>query len=97
MEKELFVTIYSNSKIYGISQIECMFRCLENFAEERIYAELSVIFKRNKDITGITYEIIAKTKRYIRKKRPFSFILYPKLTGYALPKSLEKYSNVIFK
>ena len=87
METELFITIYSNSKIYGNSQIESMFRCLEDFAKERIASELSVIFKRNKEITDIKYEVCAKTKQYVRKKKPFSFVLSPRLIIYNLPKN----------
>lgn len=97
MENELFITIYSNSKLYGISQIECMFRCLEDFAKERIESELSVIFKRNKKITDIKYEVCAKTKQYVRKKKPFSFVLSPKLIIYNLPKNWSKDSNVVIK
>ena len=97
METELFITIYSNSKIYGNSQIESMFRCLEDFAKERIASELSVIFKRNKEITDIKYEVCAKTKKYVRKNKPFSFILSPKFLIYNLPKNWSNNSNVIFK
>lgn len=97
METELFITIYSNSKIYGNSQIECMFRCLEDFAKERIASELSVIFKRNKEINDIKYEIVAKIKKYVRKNKPFHFILSPKLLIYNLPKNWSKDSNVVFK
>lgn len=91
MEKELFITIYSNSKIYGKSQMECTFRCLEDFAKERIASELSVIFKRNKEITDIKYEVVAKIKQYVRKNKPFRFILSPKLLIYNLPKNWSKY------
>jgi len=91
MEKELFITIYSNSKIYGNSQMECTFRCLEDFAKERIASELSVIFKRNKEITDIKYEVVAKIKQYVRKNKPFRFILSPKLLTYNLPKNWSKY------
>ena len=97
METELFITIYSNSKIYGKSQIECMFRCLEEFAEKRIDSELSVILKRNKEITDIKYEVCAKTKKYVRKKKPFSFVLSPRLIIYNLSKNWSNNSNVIFK
>jgi len=97
MEQELFITIYSNSKIYGNLQIESMFRCLEDFSKEKITEELSVIFKRNKEITDIKYEVIAKTKQYVRKNKPFSFILYPKFLIYNLPKNWSKDSNVVFK
>ena len=97
MDSELFITIYSNSKIYGPAQIECMFRCLENFAEERIYAELSEVLYRNKNIKDIEYKVCAKTKHYARKKKPFSAILAPKFTDYALPKCWIKYDNVILK
>ena len=91
METELFFTIYSNSKIYGNSQMECTFRCLEDFAKERIASELSEIFKRNKEITDIKYEVTAKIKQYVRKKKPFHFILSPKFLIYNLPKDWSKY------
>ena len=97
MENELFITIYSNSKIYGNSQIESMFRCLEDFAKEKIEFELSVIFKRNKEIDDIEYEVVAKIKEYVRRKKPFHSILYPKFIIYNLPKKWSKDSNVIFK
>ena len=97
METELFITIYSNSKNYGNSQIECTFRCLEDFAKERIASELSVIFKRNKEITDIEYEVVAKIKQYVRKKKPFSFIISPKFLIYNLPKNWSINSNVFFK
>ena len=97
MENELFITIYSNSQNYGISQIECMFRCLEYFAKKRIEYELSVIFKRNKEITDIKYEVCAKTKQYVRKKKPFSFVLSPKFIIYNLPKNWSKDINVVIK
>lgn len=97
METELFITIYSNSKIYGNSQIECMFSCLYDFAEKRIESELSVIFKRNKEINDIKYEVVAKIKKYVRKNKPFTFILSPKFFIYNLPKNWSKDSNVVFK
>ena len=97
METELFITIYSNSKNYGNSQIECTFRCLEDFAKERIASELSVILKRNKEITDIEYEVVSKIKKYVRRKKPFSFILSPKFLIYNLPKNWLRNSNVIFK
>ena len=97
METELFITIYSNSKVYGNSQIESMFRCLEDFAEKMITSELSVIFKRNKEISDIKYEVIAKKKVYVPKKKPFSFILSPKFLIYNLQKTRSNNSNVIFK
>ena len=97
METELFFTIYSNSKIYGQDQIECNFRCLEDFAEKMIESELSKIFERNKEIADITYKIVAKTKHYVRKNMPFTFILTPKFLIFNCPKKWSKWSNVIFK
>ena len=97
METELYITIYSNSKINGNLQIECTFRCLEDFAEKKITSELSVIFERNKEISEINYEVVAKTKVYVRRKKPFTSILAPKFLIYNLPKNLSRNSNVIFK
>jgi hypothetical protein len=96
METELFFTIYSNSKIYGHDQIECNFRCLEDFAEKKIECELSKIFERNKLILDIKYKIVAKTKIYIRRNKPFTFILKPKMVVFNCPKKWSKYNNVAF-
>lgn len=97
METELFITIFSNSKVYGNSQIESSFRCLEDFAKEIITSELSVILERNKKITDINYEVMAKIKVYVRKKKPFNFILSPKFLIYNLNKNWSNNNNVIFK
>lgn len=97
METELFFTIYSNSEQHGANQIEGNFRILVDFAEIKLNKELSKIFERNKYISNISYEVIAKTKYYIRRNKPFTFILEPKMVVFNCPKKWSKYSNVVIK
>lgn len=97
METELYFTIYSSSKQYGANQIEEMFRISVDFAEVKLNSKLSKIFERNKYISDISYEVVAKTKYYIRSKKPFTFILTPKMVVFNCPKKWSKYSNVSIK
>lgn len=94
MGTELFITIYSSSLIHGNDQIECNFRCLEEHASGIIESELSKIFERNKEIDNISYKVTAKTKIYIRRNKPFSCILSPKMRIFNCPKNWMSHKNV---
>ena len=97
METILYFTIYSNSTAFGNFQIESEFMALYEDAENRLNSELDLIFKRNNSIEAITYTVEACTKTYIRRKKPYSHILTPKLIFYPCPKSWLKYNNVTFR
>lgn len=97
METILYFTIYSNSNDLGKFQIESEFSSIFELSEIRLNSELSVIFERNKNISKINYSIEACTKTYIRRRKPYSHILTPKLIFYPCPKSWLKYNNVTFR
>ena len=93
---EIYFTIYSNSKEYGQNQIESMFRCIANFAKDKIDSEMSVILERNKGL-DISYFIESKVKVYKPMKKPFQFILKPTLVNYSVKNYCPHFKNVIFK
>lgn len=97
METELYFTIYSNSMEYGINQIESTFRVLFDFAQEKLKNEMLVISEKNRQINDITYAVVVKTKKYVRRKYPFNSILTPKYITFNFPNNLLNYKNVIFK